>query len=232
MIARFLALACAVSGFALCGASFETANTNANPLARIQDEPGLPRVLIIGDSISIGYTLPVRHQLKGLANVHRIPGNAGSTAVGLKHLSAWLGKSKWDVIHFNFGIHDAKFLSPGKQQVPPEEYEANLREIVKRLKQTGAKLIWCTTTPVPPGELIPPRQFDNVSIYNGIAQKVMTEEDVSINDLHAFIEPRVVGNQKPHDVHFTSRGSELLAQQVAAAIKAHLPKAREANAAK
>ncbi len=205
-------------------ASSQIASTNANPLARIQDEPGLPRVLLIGDSISIGYTLPVRARLKGLANVHRVSDNAGSTAVGLRNLSGWLGKGKWDVIHFNFGIHDAKFLSPGKQQVSYDEYEKNLREIVKRLKETGAKLIWCTTTPVPPGELIPPRKFDDVSIYNRIAEKIMTEQGVVIDDLNAFISPRVANNQKPHDVHFTAEGSELLADQVAAAIKAQLPK--------
>ena len=44
-------------------------------LAKITDEPGLPRVLIIGDSISMGYTLPVRELLRGKANLHRIPMN-------------------------------------------------------------------------------------------------------------------------------------------------------------
>lgn len=195
---------------------------HTNPLARIQDEPGLPRVLIIGDSISIGYTIPVRRKLQGQANVHRIPDNAGSTAVGLRNLTAWLGKQKWDVIHFNFGIHDAKFLSPGKQQVPPEEYEKNLREIVHRLQATGARLIWCSITPVPPGELIPPRQFDDVSAYNRIAEEIMASEGVVINDLNSFIRNRLEGNQKPHDVHFTPEGSELLAGQVADAIEAQL----------
>ncbi len=205
-------------------ASNPTGNTNANPLARVQDVPGLPRVLLIGDSISIGYTLAVRERLKGLANVHRIADNAGSSSVGLKNLSTWLGQGQWDVIHFNFGIHDAKFLSPGKQQVPPDAYERNLRELVRRLKETRAKLIWCTTTPVPPGELVPPRQFDDVSIYNRIAEKVMVEQGVAINDLNAFISPQVAGNQRPHDVHFTAEGSELLAKQVAAQIQAQLPK--------
>lgn len=47
-----------------------------NPAYReIKDAPGLPRVLLIGDSISIGYTEPVRMELAGKANVHRIPTN-------------------------------------------------------------------------------------------------------------------------------------------------------------
>ena len=73
---------------------------------QIEDDPTLPRVLLIGDSISIGYTLPVRELLKGKANLHRPPTNCSSTASGLKNLDAWLGQGKWDVIHFNFGLHD------------------------------------------------------------------------------------------------------------------------------
>jgi hypothetical protein len=76
-----------------------------------QEVPGLPRVLLIGDSISIGYTLPVRELLKGKANVHRIPQNGGATDVGLEKMASWLGDGKWDVIHFNFGLHDAKYFS-------------------------------------------------------------------------------------------------------------------------
>ena len=70
--------------------------------------PGLPRVLLIGDSISIGYTLPTRELLDGKANVHRIPTNGGPTTRGLEQLDRWLGDSRWDVIHFNFGLHDLK----------------------------------------------------------------------------------------------------------------------------
>src|SRR5262245_2767243 len=75
---------------------------------KVVDDPKLPRVLLVGDSISIGYTLPVRTLLKGKANVHRVPENGGPTTNGLAKLSAWLGNGKWDVIHFNFGLHDLK----------------------------------------------------------------------------------------------------------------------------
>lgn len=193
-------------------------------LAPITDEPGLPRVLLIGDSISMGYTLPVRERLKGKANVHRIPANGGPTVNGLKNLKAWLGTGKWDVIHFNFGIHDMKFMEPGKQQVPPADYEKNLRDLVKQLQATGARLIWATTTPIPDGELNPPRTFDKVPAYNAIATKVMTEAGVTINDLNAHITPQLARLQNPKDVHFNKDGSEFLAQAVAAKIAAQLPK--------
>jgi acyl-CoA thioesterase-1 len=128
------------------------------------------------------------------------------------------------VIHFNFGIHDAKLMQPGQQQVPPADYEKNLREIVKQLQATGAKLIWATITPIPEGELSPSRTFDKVPTYNGIATKVMTELGVTINDLNAAITPQLAKLQNPKDVHFNKEGSEFLAKEVAAKIEAQLPK--------
>src|SRR5438270_1565554 len=109
-------------------------------MAAITDEPGLPRVLLIGDSISIGYTIPTRELLKGKVNLHRIPTNGGSTKDGLANIDKWLGKGKWDVIHFNWGLHDLKHWKDGKMDISApqvsttEEYEKNLRELVKRLK--------------------------------------------------------------------------------------------------
>src|SRR5262249_4795155 len=76
--------------------------------APVKDDPALPRVLLIGDSISIGYTVPARKLLQGKANVHRIPENGGPTSNGSAKLDKWLGDGKWDVIHFNWGLHDLK----------------------------------------------------------------------------------------------------------------------------
>jgi len=58
-------------------------------LSAIEDVPGLPRVLLIGDSISIGYTIPTRKLLQGKANVHRIPVNGGPTTRGLEQIENW-----------------------------------------------------------------------------------------------------------------------------------------------
>ncbi len=179
---------------------------------------GLPRVLLIGDSISMGYTLPVRKLLEGKANVHRIPTNGGPTKNGVANIDKWLGKGKWDVIHFNHGIHDLKYMPDGKRQVEPADYEANLRAITTKLKATGAKVIWATTTPIPDGDLTPQRKFGQVPEYNEIAAKVIKENGVSINDLNAHITPRIAELQNPKDVHFKTAGSEFLAEKVAAEI--------------
>ncbi|TDU73041.1 acyl-CoA thioesterase-1 [Prosthecobacter fusiformis] len=190
----------------------------------VEDVAGLPRVLLIGDSISMGYTLPVRKLLEGVANVHRIPQNGGPTKNGIANIEKWLGKGKWDVIHFNWGIHDLKVMPDGKRQVEPADYEANLRTLVARMKQTGAKLIWATITPIPEGPLNPPREFGEVSVYNGIAEKVMKENGVTINDLNAWISPKLAEMQKPKDVHYHDSGSDYLAEKVAQEIKAALGK--------
>ncbi len=199
---------------------------------QIKDNPDLPRVLLIGDSISIGYTLPVRELLAGKANVHRPAANCGPTTTGLAQIDKWLGDGKWDVIHFNWGLHDLKYLGPNgenladpaspasHQQVPPDEYEENLRKLVNRLKQTGATLIWCSTTPVPEGAK--GRVVGDSARYNAIAAKVMKENDVAINDLYTFAIPRLKEIQLPANVHFTKEGSMELAKQVSTAIEAAL----------
>lgn len=184
-----------------------------NPaFAKIVDDPKLPRVLLIGDSISIGYTVATRNLLKGKANLHRIRVNGGPTIRGLEQIDKWLGDKKWDVIHFNWGLHDLKYIGD-KQQVPPAEYEKNLKKLVARLKATKAKLIWCNTTPVPKG-VKPPRTNDDVLRYNAIAAEIMKENGIAVDDLYTFANGRLSEIQRPNNVHFSNAGSKVLAGQV------------------
>lgn len=194
----------------------------ANPsLAQITDVPGLPRVLLIGDSISMGYTLPVRKMLDGKANVHRIPVNGGPTTNGIANLKKWLGDGKWDVIHFNWGLHDLKLID-GKHQVPIDEYEKNLRELVTQMKASNAKLIWCSTTPVPAGAAA--RNVEDGPRYNAVAKKIMDEMQVPIDDLYEFALPQLDKIQLKENVHFSPAGSDVLATQVVKSIQQFLPK--------
>lgn len=198
---------------------FLTAICSLLPAQAIEDTPGLPRVLLIGDSISIGYTEPVRTLLAGKANVHRISGNAGPSSNGVFLIDSWLGKGKWDVIHFNFGLHDLKRLDDGKHQVPVDSYERYLRLIVERLKRTGARLIWASTTPVPDAKVSPPRVTGDVPVFNSVAALVMKQNGVVTNDLYGFALTRLAEIQQPANVHFTPSGSDMLAKEVAAAIE-------------
>jgi acyl-CoA thioesterase-1 len=182
----------------------------------------LPKVLIIGDSISIGYFKPLQEQLKDVAVVTHNEGNAQHTAYGLKNLEKWLDNTRWDVIHFNFGLHDLKYVDErgrnasvetGKQQIPIDQYEQNLDQIVERLQKTGAKLIFATTTPVPDGTGF--RAKGDGAIYNRAAEEVMKKYGVQIDDLYSFALPRLKEIQRESNVHFTQKGSEQLAEQVA-----------------
>jgi len=188
--------------------------------APVDDDPNLPRVLLLGDSISIGYTVSVRKLLAGKANVHRPAANCGPTSRGLESIDQWLGDGKWDAIHFNWGLHDLKYIGDARQ-VPPEQYEQNLRRLVERLKQTGATLIWCNTTPVPEG-CTPRRHNDDVLHYNALAAKIMQQHEIAVDDLYDYADQRLDDIQLPRNVHFTRDGSAVLAKQVAGSIEAAL----------
>ena len=204
---------------------------------KIVDVPGLPRVLLIGDSISIAYTVPVRELLKGKANVHRPPVNCQSSTTGLagtKGAASWQGDQKWDVIHFNFGIWDSKIVpSTGQPAVSQDDYVKNLLEIAKRLQATGAKVIFATATPIPdclisqptaPGALDPKaRFFVPLPDRNAAAVDALKKAGVAIDDLYATIYPDREKFWNPKDLHFSPKGSDLLAKAVAASIEAQLP---------
>lgn len=198
-----------------------------------RDDPKLPNVLLIGDSISIGYTPYVRQQLTGKADVFRIPTNGRYASYGLENLDKWIGDRHWDVIHFNWGLWDLCYRNPesktqgnrdkvaGKLTATLEEYQATMEKIVARLKQTKAKLIWCTTTPVP--EFEAGRKVGDDIKYNAIAAKIMNANGVSINDLHSHALLGLPEIQiRKGDVHFTEPGYAFLAEKVASEISAAL----------
>ncbi len=201
----------------------------APALEPVAEVPGLPRVLLIGDSISIAYTREVRARLAGRANVQRPPENCGPTVYGLARLPTWLGERPWSVIYFNFGLHDLKYMdAQGNYLIPksgdrplatPAEYANHLRQIVTQLQTTGARLIFATTTPVPAGTV--GRVEGEEVLYNDAARSVMREAGVEVDDLWALARTHPVW-QLPANVHFTPEGSAALSAQVASRITAQL----------
>jgi lysophospholipase L1-like esterase len=186
----------------------------------ISDNPKLPRLLVIGDSISINYYKSLCEALKGKYNIHHPPTNCGSSAKGAKNIVNWLGACQvkdrhWDVITFNFGHWDS-----GNSK---EKYQDNLEFIISKLKSTGAKLIWVTTCPVPngfvpAGELIngkaPRRKAGVMKRYlNPWASEVMKRHpEISICDQWQFVKNNNEGLYsqwwKGKNVHF--RGTEAI----------------------
>ncbi|MFT5240172.1 MAG: hypothetical protein ACI9X0_001143 [Kiritimatiellia bacterium] len=180
----------------------------------------LPRVLLLGDSISMGYDKPARERLAGKASVHRPAENCQSTQHALKRIDAWLGITSWDVIHFNWGIWDAHHLADDRFRTTPKEYEQNLRKLVSRLKATGAKLIWASTTPLQ-GRIAQGGiwvEESEIPIRNAIASKVMKENGIPINDLYQEMLPHIEKLHSRDGCHFTSAGYAFLAQHVAESV--------------
>lgn len=186
----------------------------ANAWDHVEDDPALPRILLIGDSVSRAYTMTVRKELAGKANVHRAPANCGPTASGVKNLDAWLGNGEWDIIHFNFGIHDRK--------TPIEDYTARLEQIVERLKQTGATLYWASSTPIPD---VPEKGYQSSSMVerNAAAADLMKEHGIPVDDLFSAITPHLAEWRRPQDVHYLEPGNVFLGEQVAGFLESRLP---------
>lgn len=200
-------------------------------LGSFSDSP--KKILIIGDSISIGYTPFVEEALRGEAIVKHNPGNAQHTGTGLLKLEEWLGNEEWDIIQFNWGLWDLCYRHPdskvygkrdkinGTVTFSPEEYAANLDKLVKRLKETGAKLIFVSTSYVPEGEA--GRKKGDEIKYNAMATEVMIANGVLINDIHKY-------SKKVHktyksadgDVHYTDAGYSLLAKKIVKMLKQEL----------
>jgi hypothetical protein len=195
------------------------------------------RVLILGDSISMGYTPHVREQFAGEAIVVRAMNekgkneNCAGTKKGIEHVDRWLAMEGggWDVIHYNFGLHDLKRVMPdtGKNsndpshtnQAPLALYEKQLREIAVKLAGTGAKLVFATTTPVPDGGVRPYRDPEDVARYNAVGVRVAEEVGAEMNDLFGFALTGMPGMQKDTDVHFSKEGNVALAERVVAVIR-------------
>ena len=193
-------------------------------MAPIEEVKGLPNVLIIGDSISIGYTLPTRALLKEKVNLHRIPTNGGPTIKGVSEIEKWLGTKKWDLIHFNWGLHDLKYMGKdgtnlvpkekgGIVQVPLADYEKNLEKLVIRMKNSTTKLVWRNTTPIPPGSKA--RYVGDSVKYNQAADRVMKKHGVPTLDLYTPSKKNMKDWMKKANVHYHAHGSQALAELVA-----------------
>ena len=188
------------------------------------------KILIIGDSISIGYTPFVKESLNDVAIVKHNPGNAQHTGTGLTKLNEWIGDEQWDIVQFNWGLWDLCYRHPdskvqgtkdkinGTVTFSVEEYEENLTEIVKQLKRTGAKLIFVTTSYVPDGEA---GRFAGDDLrYNEAAKRVMKQNNILVNDIYSASKKIHSKHRKAAgDVHYTKEGYKLLSKKIMKFIK-------------
>ena len=214
-------------------------NANRYQFRYIEPTVGLPKVFLYGDSISIGYTEYVRASLKEKADVMRLHENGSSSHDFIKKMETFRKALfqpflkegwtfSWDVVHFNVGLHDLKYVYNGKLDKEKgklisslEVYEKNLSNIIAYLKKTypKAKLVFATTTPVPSGE--PGRFQGDAKKYNIAALKVLKNHpDIIIDDLYTFSVPVLKEYAAgPGNVHYKDEGSRLQGIQVAKVIE-------------
>ena len=187
--------------------------------------PDKPSVILIGDSICMGYRPRVKQRLLEKVNILGIVGNGGDSGRVLENLDEWMINRDADLIHFNCGLHDLKFERDSKDyQQPITVYETNLRKIVERLRdESEARLIWAATTPVIDERHNTVKGFDrylrDVKAYNRIAAAIMTEAGISIDDLCSAIQNDDVEACLGGDgVHMTERGNGILADTVSRSV--------------
>lgn len=184
------------------------------------------KVLIIGDSISIGYTPFVKEHFLERAVVSHNPGNAQHTGTGLENIDQWIGDEEWDIVQFNWGLWDLCYRNPdskafghrdkkdGTVTCSVDEYALKLDSIVSIIKsKTKAKLIFVTTTYVPENEV--GRFQEDVQIYNEAAIKIMKRHSIMVNDINeksALIHKEQ--GKGIDNVHYTSEGYKQLSKLI------------------
>lgn len=185
-----------------------------------------PKILIIGDSISIGYTPFVKNHFSDKAIVKHNPGNAQHTGTGLKKIQEWIGDEDWDIIQFNWGLWDLCYRHAdskvqgnrdkihGDITFSLEDYKKNLEAIVQVIKQTSdAHLIFVTTSYVPEDEA--GRNREDAQKYNKVAKRIMKKYDVKVNDIYR--ESKSIHKKfgkGTDDVHYLEQGYEQLSKKI------------------
>jgi lysophospholipase L1-like esterase/dienelactone hydrolase len=193
-------------------------------------QPPLPKVVLIGDSIRLGYAPLVARKLAGQAVVVSPAANGGDSNNVVKHLDEWMLREKPDVVHLNCGLHDLKQSKRDQRfQVDLAGYEANLQQIVKRIRQeTSATLVFANTTPnLDERHARRKADFDrheaDVQRYNDKALTVMRGAGVPVNDLHGIVEQAGTEQMLGADgTHYTPAGYERLADAVADCVRRQL----------
>jgi isoamyl acetate esterase len=178
-----------------------------------------PRVLLIGDSIRLGYQPLVAACLGASVEVSGPPENCGDSANLSRRLGEWADPAAALVV-FNAGLHDIRRSDlGGPRQVELDRYEENLAAVVGKVRDRGLAPVFATTTPVDDDRHAasgkPERLDADVRTYNEAARRVMKELDVPVVDLYPLVGPELLAAD---GAHLTAEGSAVVAAAVAGTI--------------
>jgi len=182
----------------------------------------MKKVLLIGDSIRMGYDEYVKESMKNVAEVCFPKENCQSSTVVLRTLHAWTDSLKLydaDAVHFNAGHWDTVRIYGDEPVTPLYTYADNIRRIVKRIRFLfpNAKIIFATSTPVYEAGFIQDfetRYNRDVERYNAAACAALADMDVTVNDLYTAINDKPLDYFSDQTHYYTAKATELLGGQV------------------
>ena len=186
------------------------------------NETNLPRVLLIGDSITRAYYPAVEKNLAGKAYVGRLATSAFvSDPILLKEIAMVLDAYPFDVIHFNNGMHGWGHSETEYRQAFPKFLA------VIKAHAPHARLIWANTTTLKESPKLPPANQteasdERIAARNAIALEFIRPAGIEVDDLYSLTR----GHPDYHsdNVHFNKQAIALQAKQVAAQIEKLLPR--------
>lgn len=182
----------------------------------------MKKVLLLGDSIRMGYEPVVRSFLQGVAEVVAPEENGRFAKHTLWGVNLWIRDlGKPDIVHWNNGLWDLHHEAPMVEALTSlEEYIETLRRIINELQRTGAKIIFATTTPIPPDGT--GRSNAEIDLYNETAVELMNLHGIEVNDLNRVVKQDLAGNICEDKLHLTEQGNIKCAEQVIEKIKKYL----------
>lgn len=187
----------------------------------------MKEVLLLGDSIRMFYQERVKELLGEEYSVSAPEENCRFSMYTLNSLRMWLPAfPKPDIIHWNNGLWDTAILyAEDGCFTPLDEYLRNLERILRKLRTTGAQIIFATTTPTHPdkanwtGDMPPKHDNADIRHYNEAAVELMRREGIPVNDLYAQVCDDIEHYVCEDWIHPSPEGIETLAQAVAQKIR-------------
>ena len=185
------------------------------------------KVVLIGDSIRMGYQPLVAKKLEGEAEVWGPAQNCRHSLWALDHFPEWVAQQTPDVVHVNFGIHDASIQADGEHQVLLTQYRLCLKRFIAKVKELeSTQMMWATTTPLYTAQPDVPmsqwtvRTAAEIDAYNSAALEVVRSEGLPIDDLHrAIMDNDYAKCLRDDGCHMTEFGNEVLSDAVVKSIR-------------
>ena len=178
----------------------------------------LPRVLLIGDSITYGYEKIVREMLQGVCYVDFLATSYSiDEKIYSKLVRAMVLDSKYKIIHFNHGLHGV--------HMSKRTYKSRMVKLLDWMSEQ-ANVIIATSTHcnLPNNEKAHPEWQKRVKQRNEVVLEYATQKSCNVDDLFSISIKMPIEKRNADGMHYTIEGYEILAESVVESIKKQLKK--------